>query len=66
MPACGGQSFDEPSIRATLEAAKIAPQCVDEKTFEFIINAVNNFSLVIAKGYLAINGENSKFDLLIK
>jgi uncharacterized protein (DUF342 family) len=66
VPACGGRSFDESRIRTTLASSKITFGCVDEKTYAFIVGATNNFSLVIAKGRSAINGENATFDLLIE
>ncbi|MFT7687360.1 MAG: hypothetical protein ACI9FB_002713 [Candidatus Azotimanducaceae bacterium] len=66
VPACGGMLLDESKIRSFLDAAKIASECVDEKNLQFLLEQESHFSLKIAKGRPAINGENTEFIPLVK
>ena len=66
VPARGGLLLDEARIKSAFEAAKISPECIDESCLPIIVGETRHFSLVIAKGRAAANGDNAKFLPLIK
>ncbi|MBL4679710.1 MAG: DUF342 domain-containing protein [Pseudomonadales bacterium] len=65
QPACGGVPLDREKIQLVLDETKIFSDCVHRDAFETLLCTREKFSLLIASGQKAVNGDNTKFIPLI-